>query len=204
MSTGPDISAVILAGGRGSRMGGRDKGLLMFDGIPLIQHVITAIAPQVQQLLINANRHLSDYLAFGYPVIPDAITGYQGPLAGIFTAMQCIANPDLVTLPCDGPRLPEDLVQRLISARESEDAEIAVAHDGQRMQPVYALIPTRLRESLQHYLDDGDRKIDLWYARHKLALADFSDIPETFLNINTPEQRDALEGHEKKRLPEHQ
>lgn len=193
MNTRPDISAVILAGGRGSRMGGSDKGLVSLEGKPLIQHVITAIAPQVSRLLINANRNISEYRELGYPVVEDTISGYQGPLAGIFTALQRIDTPDLVSVPCDGPRLPADLVLRLVCARDREAADIAVAHDGNRLQPVYALIPARLQQSLHDYLEAGDRKIDLWYSRHKVALADFSDIPETFLNINTPEDRDGLE-----------
>jgi molybdenum cofactor guanylyltransferase len=114
-------------------------------------------------------------------------------LAGIYSALEQITTPDLITVPCDGPKLPQDLVSRLLDARDTEDAEIAVAHDGKRLQPVYALIPKKLRQSLKAYLDGGDRKIDLWYAQHKMAKADFSDIPDTFLNINTPEERREFE-----------
>ncbi|MEJ2621707.1 MAG: molybdenum cofactor guanylyltransferase MobA [Candidatus Thiodiazotropha sp.] len=193
MSHRSEFTAVILAGGRGSRMGGHDKGLVALDGKPLIEHVITAIAPQVEYLLINANRNLSDYQQYGYPVIRDKLSGYQGPLAGLYSALEQITTPELITVPCDGPRLPSDLVNRLVGARDAEGAEIAVAHDGKRLQPVYALIPKKLRQSLKAYLDSGDRKIDLWYAQHQMAKADFSDIPETFLNINTAEQRREFE-----------
>ncbi|MES9834719.1 MAG: molybdenum cofactor guanylyltransferase MobA [Candidatus Thiodiazotropha sp. DIVDIV] len=193
MNSRPNLTAVILAGGRGSRMGGSDKGLVQLDGKLLIEHVITAIAPQVDQLIINANRNLPEYQKFGYPVIPDELSGYQGPLAGIYAALEFIDGPDLITVPCDGPKLPADLVERLASARQRESADIAVAYDGKRLQPVYALIPTRLQQSLLTYLDGGDRKIDLWYAQHKMAKADFSDIPETFMNINTPEDRNEFE-----------
>ena len=193
MNDRSEYTAVILAGGRGSRMGGNDKGLVLLDGKPLIEHVITTIAPQVGHLLINANRNMADYQKFGYPVIRDELSGYQGPLAGIYSALEQISTPDLITVPCDGPRLPQDLVARLARAREAEAADIAVAHDGKRLQPVYALIAKKLRPSLKAYLDGGDRKIDLWYAQHKMATADFSDIPETFLNINTPEERNAFE-----------
>jgi molybdenum cofactor guanylyltransferase len=193
MNTRTNITAVILAGGRGSRMGGSDKGLVYLEGKPLIQHVIATIAPQVSKLLINANRNISEYRELGYPVIEDSISGYQGPLAGVLSALQQIDTPDLVSVPCDGPRLPDNLVQRLLSARDRETADIAVAHDGNRLQPVYALIPARLQQSLHDYLEAGERKIDLWYARHQVALADFSDIPQTFLNINSPEDRDELE-----------
>ncbi|MEJ2454451.1 MAG: molybdenum cofactor guanylyltransferase MobA [Candidatus Thiodiazotropha sp.] len=187
------ITAVILAGGRGRRMGGVDKGLVEFNGRPLIEHVIEAIAPQVHDLMINANRNLVRYQTFGYPVIADSLNDYQGPLAGFLAAMEMARTPYIVTVPCDGPLLAADLVERLVQARERDSAEIAVAHDGQRMQPVYALIPVSLKQSLQHYLDGGDRKIDLWYAPHRVALADFSDLPATFVNINTEEERDRLQ-----------
>jgi len=197
MSKREDITAVILAGGRGSRMGGADKGLVDFNGRPLIEHVIDAIAPQVHTLIINANRNLVQYQGFGYPVVADSISDYQGPLAGFLAAMEGVLTPDIVTVPCDGPLLADDLVARLIEARERESAEIAVAHDGQRMQPVYALIPVALKQSLIDYLAGGDRKIDLWYARHRVALADFSDLPTTFVNINTEAERDRLQGNER-------
>lgn len=192
MTPHPDITAVILAGGRGSRMGGLDKGLVDFKGRPLISHVIDAIAGQVEALLINANRNLERYGEFGYPVVSDSLGEYQGPLAGLLAAMRVARTRDIVTLPCDGPLIRDDLVERLLQARRRDRAEIAVAHDGQRLQPVYALIPVALRESLQVYLDGGDRKIDLWYTRHSMALADFSDMPMSFVNINTAEERERL------------
>ncbi|MCU7918566.1 MAG: molybdenum cofactor guanylyltransferase [Candidatus Thiodiazotropha sp. (ex Epidulcina cf. delphinae)] len=188
-----DITAVILAGGRGSRMGGEDKGLIELHGEPLIQHVIAAIEPQVGHVLINANRNLSRYRQFGHPVIADSLADFQGPLAGFLAAMQALSTADMVTLPCDGPLLPDDLVERLIKARDKAQAEIAVAHDGKRLQPVYALIPKQLRDSLQRYLNGGDRKIDLWYAKHRVAHADFSDLPRTFVNINTPQEKKRLQ-----------
>lgn len=188
-----DITAVILAGGRGSRMGGIDKGLTKLKGKSLIEHVIAAIAPQVGELIINANRNRQTYAKLGYPVVADSMDDYQGPLAGVLAAMQQVKTPDMVTVPCDGPLLADDLVKRLYKARQHEHADIAVAFDGKRMQPVYALIPTRLQASLQAYLDGGDRKIDLWYQQHRVALADFSDIPATFINVNTTEERDRLQ-----------
>lgn len=189
----PDITAVILAGGRGSRMGGIDKGLAKLKGRSLIEHVIAAIAPQVGELIINANRNRETYAELGYPVVADSMDDYQGPLAGILSAMKQVKTSDMVTVPCDGPLLADDLVARLYTARQREQADIAVAFDGKRMQPVYALIPTRLQASLQAYLDGGDRKIDLWYQQHRIALADFSDIPATFVNVNTTEERDRLQ-----------
>lgn len=189
-----DITAVILAGGQGRRMGGVDKGLVDFHGRPLIEHVIAAISGQVGGLMINANRNLVLYQGFGYPVFADSMGDFQGPLAGFLAAMEVAQTPYIVTVPCDGPLLANDLVARLTTALERESAELAVAHDGQRLQPVYGLIPTRLKTSLQRYLDGGDRKIDLWYALHRMARADFSDLPNSFVNVNTEEERKRLQG----------
>ena len=194
MKTRPAVTAVILAGGRGRRMGGEDKGLIELNGKPLVQHVIAAIAPQVDAILINANRNQDRYQQLGYPVFADSLLNYQGPLAGFIAAMQIIETEDMLTLPCDGPLVPADLVDRLHKARQAADADIAVAHDGERLQPVYALISKRLAESLQRYLDQGGRKIDLWYEQHRVAHADFSDIPRTFININTLQERDSIQG----------
>lgn len=187
------ITGIILAGGRGRRMGGLDKGLMEFAGRPLIEHVIDILAPQVGALMINANRNHAAYAAFGYPVINDELGDFQGPLAGFSCAMQVVATDYIVTVPCDGPLLSTELVARLTRALQHNDADIAVAHDGERMQPVYALLPTRLAPSLQEFLASGDRKIDRWYARHSVALADCSDIPDMFRNINTPAERDRLQ-----------
>ncbi len=188
-----DITAVILAGGKGRRMQGKDKGLIALNGKPLIQHVISAIAPQVGQLVINANRSLQQYAELGYPVVSDTLDDYQGPLAGFLAAMQSISTPDMVSVPCDGPLLPHDLVKRLVAGRERAAADIAVVHDGQRLQPAYALMPTHLKQDLEAFLESGGRKIGLWYAQHNVVQVDFSDTPEAFLNINTPGDRDKLQ-----------
>ena len=188
-----DITAVILAGGKGRRMQGKDKGLIELNGKLLIQHVISAIAPQVGQLVINANRNMSQYADLGYPIVSDTMDDYQGPLAGFLATMSSIDTSELVSVPCDGPLLPHDLVERLVMARDQAAADIAVVHDGKRLQPVYALMPTRLKQDLKAFLDSGERKIDLWYARHKVVHVDFSDIPEAFININTPQERDDLQ-----------
>lgn len=189
-----DLTAVILAGGRGRRMGGSDKGLVDLDGRPLIAHVLNGIAPQVGEVLINANRNVRQYQAFGYPVVNDALDGFQGPLAGFASAMAAATTPCILTLPCDGPLVPPDYAMRMMDALvATPGSEIAVAHDGNRMQPVYALLPVRLMSDLEGFLAQGDRKIDLWYARHRTALSDFSDCPDAFRNINTPQDRDQLQ-----------
>jgi molybdenum cofactor guanylyltransferase len=191
--TPASITGVILAGGRGRRMGGNDKGLVEFAGRPLIEHVIEVLSPQVGALMINANRNQDTYAAYGYPVIRDELDDYQGPLAGFYSAMQAAATDYILTVPCDGPLLSSELVPRLTRALSNNEAEIAVAHDGKRMQPVYALLPTRLRNNLKEFLESGDRKIDRWYAWHTVALADCADMPDMFRNINTPAERDQLQ-----------
>lgn len=188
-----NVTAVILAGGKGRRMDGKDKGLVELANRPLIEYVIDAIKPQVETIMLNANRNQEQYSQYGYPVISDALLDYQGPLAGFISALKSSTTSHIVTLPCDGPFLPKDLVERLVLALADSEAEIAVAHDGDRMQPVYSLIPTTLINSLSSFLDTGERKIDLWYKQHRVALADFSDCPEKFRNINTAEQRDRLQ-----------
>lgn len=192
-ATDTTITAVILAGGKGRRMDGKDKGLIKFDDKPLIQSVIEKLQPQVAHIVINANRNTSDYESFGFPVIPDVVKDFQGPLAGFLSAMESVTSKYIVCVPCDGPMLSDDLVNRLATQLLREHADIAVAHDGNRLQPVYALLSTHLQESLKQYLLSGKRKIDHWYASHKVAIVDFSDTPDTFININTCQERDALQ-----------
>ena len=193
MTDESELTAVILAGGRGRRMSGQDKGLLPFEGRPLVSHVIDAIAARVSPVVINANRNIEAYQRFGCPVIVDRLDGYQGPLAGFLAALGSIETPDALFLPCDTPRLNPGLVDRLQAARAAEKADIAVAHDGTRLQSVCAIVPVRLKESLQHFLDRGERKIDRWYALHKVVVVDFSDQAEMFVNINTLDDLKALE-----------
>ena len=187
------ISAVILAGGMGRRMGGMDKGQLILNGRPLIEYVLQAIEPQVKTILINANRHQAEYARYGYPVVPDELQGYQGPLAGFASGMRAASTPYIVTLPCDGPFSAPDLVARLATAMQNMHADLTVAHDGERLQPVYALLPTKLLASLEEFLASGERKIDSWYGQHNMAFADFSDAVKTFRNINTPQDQQHLQ-----------
>ncbi len=189
-----DISAVILAGGKARRMGGEDKGLIELHDRPLLDYIITALRPQTGEIIINANRNQDRYRAFGYPVIKDLLGDYFGPLVGMATGMQATARPYLLTVPCDSPLVPAHLTATLYHALISDHAELSVAHDGARMQPVFALLNCKLLPDLLAYLDEGGRKIDTWYARHRLALADFSASPDMFLNINTPEDKARLEG----------
>ena len=187
------ITAIVLAGGRASRMGGMDKGLVELAGRPMIAHVLARLAPQVTHVLINANRNLERYAAFGWPVVPDEETGFLGPLAGLAVGLGAARTPLVLTAPCDCPLLAPDLASRLHSALENEAADIAVPFDGERLQPVFALVRCELAQSLADYLAGGDRKIDRWFGRHRLARVDFSDRPENFVNVNDPEERAALE-----------
>ena len=188
-----NITAVILAGGKGRRLQGQDKGLVLFNGKPLIEHVIAHIKPQVGAILINANRNIKTYQGYGYPVINDELSDFQGPLAGFASAMKVVKTSHILTLPCDAPKLPDDLVSRMLKAIADQKDCIAVAHDGKRMQPVHALVPIHLLNSLEEFLESGDRKIDLWYDKHPVEIVDFSDQPYAFSNINTEEQRKKME-----------
>lgn len=187
------ITGVILAGGRARRMGGRDKGLEWFAGRPLVDWVIDALIPQVSEVMINANRNRAIYAVRGHRVIADEIEGFQGPLAGVASAMATVTTPWIATLPCDSPFPAPDLVERLCAALTGEGAEIAVAADGNRIQPVYALIPIALASSLREFLLSGERRIGLWYAQHQIAVADLSDCPEGFANINSAADLQLLE-----------
>ncbi|QFU20529.1 molybdenum cofactor guanylyltransferase [Shewanella eurypsychrophilus] len=186
------INAVILAGGMARRMGGNDKGLVDLNGQPMIKHAIDRIKPQVKEILINANRNHSSYAEFGYPVVSDEDSGYLGPLAGMITAMAQTNADYLLVVPCDCPLLPTDLVSRMLSQLESHDADLAVASDGKREQPVVMLLKPSLRDSMKAFLDGGERKIDFWYAKHNCVVTDFSDQPNAFVNVNTPEQKQQL------------
>lgn len=188
-----DITAVILAGGKARRMGGEDKGLIDLHGRPLLDYIIAGLRPQAGHLLVNANRNLGRYRAFGYPVAEDIMGDYFGPLVGMATGMQTCNTPLILTVPCDSPFVPDRLTDRLYRDMVDRDAEICVAHDGVRMQPVFALLRCELLPGLLSYLEGGGRKIDTWYTQHRLVQSDFSDLPDTFLNLNTPEDRIVLE-----------
>ncbi len=182
-----EITALVLAGGKSRRMGGRDKGLLPYGNVPLIGHVLDAIRPQVGAVLISANRNREQYQRLGFPVIADPLADFQGPLAGFLAGLENMHTPYLLTLPCDGPIIVGDLAQRLAAGLGGAGAQIAVAHDGQRLQPVYALLHQDVVSDLRLFLQQGDRKIDRWYPRNHWISVDFSDVPEQFRNINTPE-----------------
>ncbi|HBH38304.1 MAG TPA: molybdenum cofactor guanylyltransferase MobA [Curvibacter sp.] len=200
-----DITGLILAGGRGSRMGGVDKGLQNFNGMPLALHTLMRLQLQVGTVMINANRNLSAYESFGAEVWPDVLADYAGPLAGFLTGLERCETSYMVTVPCDTPRFPLDLVARLAAALEREGAEIAMAAgpeadaQGQtqvRTQPVFCLLKVELLESLTRFTQGGGRKIDAWTAQHKTVIVPFDqagDDPLAFANANTLAELKQLE-----------
>lgn len=181
------MTGLILAGGRGTRMGGKDKGLVEFNGKPMVQHVLEALRPQVAEVLISANRNEESYRKTGCRVVSDALTGFAGPLAGISAGMHAVTRSHVLVLPCDGPFVPAWLAQRLWAASAGKDEMIVAAHDGERLHPTFALLPVSVLDDLDAYLASGGHKIDTFYYRHSFAPVDFSDYPQAFLNINTPE-----------------
>jgi molybdopterin-guanine dinucleotide biosynthesis protein A len=190
------ITGVVLAGGRGSRMGGVDKGLQAHRGMPLAMHALLRLAPQVGQVMINANRNLAAYEALGVPVWPDGVADFAGPLAGFLVGLEHCETPYLVTVPCDSPGFPVDLVQRLAQALVAADAEIAMAAtregDAVQVQPVFCLMKADLLESLTRFVDGGQRKIDRWTAGHRCVTVTFDDAA-AFFNANTLDELRGLQ-----------
>lgn len=190
-----DITGLVLAGGRGSRMGGVDKGLQNHQGVPLALHTLLRLRPQVGPVMINANRNIGAYEAFGAPVWPDSTPDFAGPLAGMLVGLERCETPWLLCVPCDTPHFPTDLAQRMAQVAVAEGAEVVLAatRDGDagtgglQAQPVFCLLRHGLLESLMAFLDSGQRKIDRWTAQHRQALAVFDDA-SAFSNANTLEE----------------
>lgn len=173
-------------------MGGQDKGLIDFNGRPIVEILIEGLKQQQVEIAINANRNHAAYEKYGLPVISDELSDFQGPLAGFAATMAAVETDYILTLPCDGPLLAADFVDLFLAAQSRRDAGICVADDGERLQPVYALIRVDLLENLLAFLQSGDRKIDRWYAQHDFERVDFSRQKSMFANINKPEDRAAL------------
>lgn len=185
------ITGVVLAGGRAERMGGRDKGLLLLAGQPLIAHAVRRLRPQVAELLISANRNLEAYRRFGCRVIADGDGEFRGPLAGILAAMRVADTPYLLTAPCDSPLLPPDYAERMWTALKRASLSVA-CHEG-CWQPVFALVPVALRDDLASCLAAGESGAGRWLRRHQPAPVEFPDWPALFRNVNTPESLARLE-----------
>lgn len=187
------ITGVALAGGRGRRMGGADKGLLEFRGRPLVAYALEALGAVAGPVLVSANRNQDAYGRFGYPVLPDLDGGFEGPLAGLLAAMRAADTPYVLTAPCDAPLMNGPLLARLPATLAVAGAELCAAHDGERLHPVFLLAERRLADDLAAYLAAGQRKVDTWLQRHRLALADFADCPEALANLNQPDDLAALD-----------
>ncbi len=187
------ITGVILAGGRGQRMGGVDKGLRELRGKPMVAWVLERITPQVDEVLINANQNPEVYARFGHRVIPDEIGGFAGPLAGLQRGLREARHPLVATVPCDTPFLPADLVARLRAALTAQHAELAVARTGDQPHPVFCVCRRDVLPHLTQFLAGGGRKIDAWYATLNVTEVAFDDEPDAFSNINTQAELEALE-----------
>lgn len=183
-----NITGVILAGGQGQRMGGVDKGLQDLRGRPLVQWVLERLAPQVGSMIISANRNLPRYAGFGCPVLPDRMPDFAGPLAGLHAALSEAATPLIVTVPCDSPFLPADLVQRLHAALAAGNAQLAVASAGGRVHRAFCLARRDLLPQLDDFLAADGRKVGLWHASLNVVEVAFDDEVQAFANINTPEE----------------
>jgi molybdopterin-guanine dinucleotide biosynthesis protein A len=186
-----DITGLILAGGLGRRMGGVDKGLQLCAERPLVAYVIERMAPQVGSLLISANRNPESYAALGYPVVADRVEGFAGPLAGIHAGLSGCTTALMATAPCDSPRLPLDLVERLRTALLLADAEIAVAATASGLHPTFALMRREVLASLTAYLADGRHRMQEWCRSRTLCIVDFAD-ERGFANINTLDELTTL------------
>jgi len=186
------ITGLILAGGRSSRMDGHDKGLLKLHGRAMIEHVIDKLKPQVKQILISANRHLDDYQKFGYEVLVDDYDDYRGPLAGMSRGLSNSKSEYLLTVPCDGPLLPMDLASRMLDYAQKKKAKAVLAFDGQYKQPTYNLIHKDLLAHLNHSLENNEHKLGKWLMDNGALKLDFSDQKSAFLNVNTPDDLNLL------------
>lgn len=184
----PQITGVVLAGGLGRRMGGTDKGLQELRGQPMVHWVIERLAPQVDELLINANQNGERYAAFGHRVVPDQIPDFAGPLAGLHAALSAAMHPLVATAPCDSPFLPADLISRLFSALTAANADLAVARTFDQAHPVFCLCRRSVLPHLTEFLESGGRKIDRWYSTLNIVEVAFDDEADAFENINTREE----------------
>ncbi len=197
MITSEHITGLILAGGRAQRMGGIDKGLIPFHGKALIEFAINRLKPQVSTILINANRSITKYSHYGYPVLMDETPDFSGPLAGFSVGLKHCKTPYLLTSPCDSPLLPFDLAQKMAAELEGNNLELVFAsskeEDGKiRSQPVFCLMKSSLQDSLDAFLSKGDLKIDRWFKELRSGTVVFEN-PQAFANVNTPEELAALE-----------
>lgn len=180
-----NVAAVVLAGGQGRRMGGADKGLIDYRGRPLVEWVLAALAPQIDEIVISANRNLERYAAYGRRVLPDTLPDYPGPLAGVLAALQAVTADWLLVVPCDTPHLPADLALRLLGAAQLEGVPLAVAEDDARIHPSCFLVHADQRGHLAGFLARGERAVRHWQAELSSTRVRFDAA--AFANINRPD-----------------
>ncbi len=189
------VTGVVLAGGLARRMNKQDKGLIVYHNKPMVAYAVEAMSKVADTVLINANRHQQEYAQFGYEVIADQTDTFDGPLAGVLSGMLNAKTDIVCVMPCDSPLIKAEHLQRLITVLTENKVDITVAFDGERMHPVFLALKTVLKNSLEKYLQAGNRKIDIWLQQHQLIKVDFSQNAEVFLNINTLEELEALENN---------
>jgi molybdenum cofactor guanylyltransferase len=187
MLTKEDITVGILAGGKATRMNHKDKGLVLVNKKPLIEKILETVSENTSKIIINANRNLSTYKNYNYPVISDSLDNFQGPLSGIYSMLKSIDTDYLITLPCDCPNFSWYVIQKMID-HSNEENDVCVAHNGIRSQPVFMLVSKSKVQSLHNYLANGDRKIDIWYKQNNHKYIYFDNDTQYFDNINTTEQ----------------
>ncbi len=188
------ITGLVLAGGQARRMGGVDKGLVNINGQTIVEKITRKLEEQCTNVIINANRNLELYRQLGHEVITDQTSGFQGPLAGMLSGLKSIRTEWLITAPCDGPFLSNTYASSMLNAAQSIGTPIAVAKDHERLQPVYTLLHVSTRDSLEAFLNSGERKIDRWFSEFKFAEVLITDCDDMFENINTPEQLEICRG----------
>jgi molybdenum cofactor guanylyltransferase len=193
MDTQTKVTGVILAGGLARRMNNQNKGLIGFKGQPMVSYAIAAMNEVADQTIINANRNIPEYQAFGLPVVSDQTDSFDGPLAGVLTAMLFAQTGLLLVMPCDSPLVKPIHLQKLLSTRKAADADVAVAFDGERLHSVFLAIKVALKPSLQDYLLSGQCKVDHWLEKHKMVTVDFSTEAKVFININSMAELSELE-----------
>jgi molybdenum cofactor guanylyltransferase len=189
----PSVTGAILAGGLGRRLGGVDKGLMPVAGRPLVERVLACLLPQVDQVLINANRHRAEYARYGYPVVADGSGDYQGPLAGMASALAAAHTDYVLCVPCDAAWLPPDLAPRMLAALAEGRGKVCAVHDGVWLHPVCALIPRTALPELRRWLAEGRREVAGWLQNQGLVTVDYRDWPSVFWSINTPDDLAAVE-----------
>ncbi len=192
------VTGVVLAGGLARRMGGQDKGLVDYNGRAMIECALEAIVPVVDEVYINANRNLDQYRRYGQPVISDQTETFDGPLAGVLSALSKSTSDILLVIPCDSPLVESSHLKKMLEVRSEVDADVSVAFDGRRLHPVFLALKKSLAPSLRRFLASGQRKIDVWLEQHHAVRVDFSDTPEIFLNVNTMAELSELKAGRKK------